>query len=350
MKIALLAHAPEDQLSGGIKTVIRHLQSTFPQLEIFPKVSKPEKFRKRLPWFLNWWINGFIFQKEFLQAHRTKRFDLLFVYPFGSAAMRPRAIDIPIINIYFGCFPEFLKHITTAKKSFRLQAWVTGWLDKRSGKGKHCMTISEPVRKQIKKRYGHDCHVIPVGVDVSLFQPQNKKEARGQLQWDADIPTGLFIGRAEFAKGWDILLQTAKDLPHITFVCVADTAAVENVKNIHILKNISREEMILWHNAADFFIFPSRYESAALVVLEAMACNLPVVISQPVADVCIDEKKILKGVYIVAGEEPEKYRLAIEACLEQQHRAETRDYVIQNRSLEHFKQNFRDWTATLLKK
>jgi glycosyltransferase involved in cell wall biosynthesis len=42
---------------------------------------------------------------------------------------------------------------------------------------------------------------------------------------------------------------------------------------------IPREELPLWYNAADIFVYPSLYEGFGLPVLEAMACGTPVVAS-----------------------------------------------------------------------
>jgi glycosyltransferase involved in cell wall biosynthesis len=40
---------------------------------------------------------------------------------------------------------------------------------------------------------------------------------------------------------------------------------------------VEQEELPLWYNAADLFVYPSRFEGFGLPVLEAMACGVPVV-------------------------------------------------------------------------
>ena len=40
---------------------------------------------------------------------------------------------------------------------------------------------------------------------------------------------------------------------------------------------VGQEELPLWYNAADLFVYPSRFEGFGLPVLEAMACGVPVV-------------------------------------------------------------------------
>jgi glycosyltransferase involved in cell wall biosynthesis len=42
---------------------------------------------------------------------------------------------------------------------------------------------------------------------------------------------------------------------------------------------VPEEEIPLWYNAADFFVYPSAYEGFGLPPLEALACGTPVVAS-----------------------------------------------------------------------
>jgi glycosyltransferase involved in cell wall biosynthesis len=42
---------------------------------------------------------------------------------------------------------------------------------------------------------------------------------------------------------------------------------------------VPQEELVLWYNAADVFVYPSLYEGFGLPPLEAMACGTPVVVS-----------------------------------------------------------------------
>jgi glycosyltransferase involved in cell wall biosynthesis len=40
---------------------------------------------------------------------------------------------------------------------------------------------------------------------------------------------------------------------------------------------VAQEELPLWYNAADLFVYPSKFEGFGLPVLEAMACGTPAV-------------------------------------------------------------------------
>ena len=52
--------------------------------------------------------------------------------------------------------------------------------------------------------------VIPNAVDTTRFRKHEKDLARRTFGLPADGPIGLFVGRAERAKGFDILLEVAR--------------------------------------------------------------------------------------------------------------------------------------------
>ncbi len=54
-------------------------------------------------------------------------------------------------------------------------------------------------------------------------------------------------------------------------------------KNVHWFGACSREELLSHYQSADVFVFPSFFEGFGLVLLEAMACGLPVLASDATA-------------------------------------------------------------------
>ncbi len=140
--------------------------------------------------------------------------------------------------------------------------------------------------------------VVPCGVNLDLFHPVAKAEARKELGLGDDDRILLFVGRVEPLKGIDILLGAAAQLEaeHDCSVLVigGDHTAREGEMahlrdlarrlgigdRVRFLGAVDHERLPLFYSAADVCVVPSFYESFGLVALEAMACGTPVVASR----------------------------------------------------------------------
>ncbi|HEY1457650.1 MAG TPA: glycosyltransferase family 4 protein, partial [Solirubrobacteraceae bacterium] len=113
--------------------------------------------------------------------------------------------------------------------------------------------------------------VIPNGVDIEVFKPQDRALARQSLGLDPGARYALFVGRAEYRKGADLLLESCREagwrLIHAGARCIAGA---------HSLGVLEPEELAKAYAAADCLLFPTRYEACSYVILEALACGTPV--------------------------------------------------------------------------
>jgi len=123
---------------------------------------------------------------------------------------------------------------------------------------------------------------IPNGIDINRFSKSSSKNKK-------DIRTITYIGRLDSYKGVDFLLKGFKELlskvDNVRLNIVGDgpdeTLLKNEAKDLGILDNITfkgRQEDILseLYNT-DIFVLPSLSEGMSNVLLEAMACGLPVV-------------------------------------------------------------------------
>jgi glycosyltransferase involved in cell wall biosynthesis len=144
----------------------------------------------------------------------------------------------------------------------------------------------------LRTTYGHvrpQIHVIPNGVDVERFRPAGMAErarARGVLGIDDDRTTALFIGHEFERKGLPLAITALRAASDVTLLVVGGTpdrirraeaqAREAGVRDRVVFVGTRPDPMpYLW--AADVLVLPSAYEANALVVLEALACGLPVV-------------------------------------------------------------------------
>jgi glycosyltransferase involved in cell wall biosynthesis len=130
------------------------------------------------------------------------------------------------------------------------------------------------------------------GVDTNFFSPMNKEECRDKLGLPKNRTLVLTVRRLVYKNGLDTLIQStsllARDHPGLLFI-VAGKGPNRNliekrVRELRLEGNIKLAGFVperllpYYYNAADYFVVPSSSgEGLPLVLLEAMACGLPVI-------------------------------------------------------------------------
>jgi glycosyltransferase involved in cell wall biosynthesis len=101
--------------------------------------------------------------------------------------------------------------------------------------------------------------VLPVGIDVGRFRPIPRAQARARLGLDPTGPYLLFPhDPARPLKRFDRAREAAGEVPLLT------------------LGGVPPEEVPYWVNAANAVLVPSQDEGFGLSVIEALACEVPV--------------------------------------------------------------------------
>jgi D-inositol-3-phosphate glycosyltransferase len=153
-------------------------------------------------------------------------------------------------------------------------------------------------RTQIVRHYGQlaPIRVIPGGVDLELFQPRPRLEARAALGMPAEQKTLLFVGRIQRLKGLEVLLRAfaqLSDLDARVLIVGGQPTTTHETREITRLEHLAErlgvaervtfggavphERLPLYYAAADVTVMPSSYESFGLVAVESLACGTPVV-------------------------------------------------------------------------
>ena len=122
-------------------------------------------------------------------------------------------------------------------------------------------------------------HVVPYGVDTSAF-------TKRQHHPDQNKPFRIvFIGSLIQRKGLSYLLDAVKQLNsrHIEVIlCGRGTVDHDLIKhyseiNIEVKIGLPRDELVKLIHTCDVFVLPSLIEGFAHVIVEAMACGLPII-------------------------------------------------------------------------
>lgn len=137
--------------------------------------------------------------------------------------------------------------------------------------------------------------VIPCGVDLEMFRPLPREQARSRLGL-ASKRIVLYVGRIEVEKGIALLLEATailseEDRPSVIIVGEEEGDADEVdrlrllserlglARHIEFRKAVEQQELPLYYSAADLCVFPSHYETFGLTAVEALACGTPVITS-----------------------------------------------------------------------
>jgi len=220
------------------------------------------------------------------QAWR-RRLDLLHSMAFVTPVFSPCPTVVTIYDLSFLHFPDRFP---------RLQRWyLTSQTGRSCRRARRVITISESSRQDVHRFFGVPLAQIAViypGVD-SMYRPLPAVEVaafrqRGQLP----ARFVLHVGTLQPRKNIPLLLEAFALLPdsdvHLVlaggkgwlfdeiFQRVQDLGLENRVRFTGYVRD---EDLPLWYNAADLFVFPSVYEGFGMPVVEAMACGTPVVAS-----------------------------------------------------------------------
>jgi len=116
------------------------------------------------------------------------------------------------------------------------------------------------------------------GIDRKKFHMRDRVEACRKLGLDAKRRRVLYVGNLVPVKGPAILAKAAEQLYEADVIFVG--SGTEKIRAGRCVGARSHDEIATWMNACDVLCLPSLSEGLPNVVLEAMACGVPVVASR----------------------------------------------------------------------
>jgi len=215
---------------------------------------------------------------------KLRKMDVIHVQwpiPNGLGAIFLKKLyGIPYINTIHG------EEVHLSKRYHML--FALRWLVNNSSK---TITNSTATRKFCLEAglNGDKIDVIPFGVDTDFFRPLNVYKDENIFQI---LSVGYLIERKGFEyliKAMPLVLEKHK---HARLKIVGSGPLELKLKEliyelglgneVEIVKNVSDEELLMIYNSSDLFVLPSivdsqgNTEGLGVVLLEAMACGLPV--------------------------------------------------------------------------
>jgi glycosyltransferase involved in cell wall biosynthesis len=190
----------------------------------------------------------------------------------------------------------FIKHIGTQKpKRDIVHKWIYNSVD-------HVIAISDVIARNLLSTHPlrpDQVSVVHHGIDVDHYR--FSRELRSSIRAEFNIPENAMVlgtvGRLQTGKGQLEFLAMAQriadEFPSAYFLIVGGPTHGEEfraqpiydkVKEMNLAERLImtgfRTDVAALLSAMDIFIFPSHAEAFGLVVIEAMACGLPVISSR----------------------------------------------------------------------
>ncbi len=137
--------------------------------------------------------------------------------------------------------------------------------------------------------------VVLNGIDKEKFRLVDQKEARIRLGLDAEKKILISVGSLIEGKGHHKLISLIPELQKKfaieLFILggagpagdfskeICSIIESRSLKNVHLVGNVDHSALMDWYNAADLFCLATEGEGCPNVVMEALACGTPVVVT-----------------------------------------------------------------------
>lgn len=283
MKIALLVH--DHHRSGGHSRYVAELATRFAR-------------EHEVHVFANTFLREPGIEFHHVPANRSNALALILTFRHNCARML-RDLQFDVVHDQGLCTvaPDVLTaHISNrawsrsrpgAPWKEKLFGFAIGWLEhlqyKRAG-NVQVIAVADRVRRDLASDYGFrgPVTVIHHGVDTEKFSPANGSALlRSELAVPAGVPLFLFVG--DFRKGAEACIR-ALEAGHL--LCVGGTPPepyrelaqeLGRADRVHFRSPTDTVEQ--YYAGADVLLLPTPYDAFGMVVLEAMAAGLPVIVS-----------------------------------------------------------------------
>lgn len=154
--------------------------------------------------------------------------------------------------------------------------------------------------------------VIPLGVDTEKF---------AGAEYKAEFKRQLGIGKDEFVVGFVGRVAREKDLPtlvkaferlynkfhNVRLLVVGEGVDVPELKHESIMLVGRQDNVVPFFHAMDVYVLPSLTETNSLSTMEAMSCNLPVVVTK-VGSLMMYIQDGVNGLFFSRGDVDELYK------------------------------------------
>ncbi len=247
-----------------------------------------------------------------------------FLYPTVAARRAASRLGIPFIYSPRGMF---VKALINRKNFLGKSAWIKCFENANCKSAAFLHATSDAEAQEIKRMGFHPqrIEVIPNGLDIPELESENEAEARRKRLIGHQRPYLIFLGRLSWIKGLDRLIQAMSFVRLLDLVIAGNDDENYTPKLMNLVRQQGLTDRVAFTGAvygmdkfallrgAELFVLPSYSESFGVVLLEALCCGCPVIMT-PEVGIARDIEKSRAGV-IVRGF-PDEIGAAINSLLD----------------------------------
>ncbi len=295
MKVAIINHGIFPFLMGGMERhthfLASHMAEAGAAMEVivpalsagqtaeFDAAGNPYRL-VQFPWgqSRHWLRANYLFSKAAAPYLATGGFDAVYCQGFSGwaylAGKGPKAVTI--YN------PHGLEMFKSVGLEARLKAIPMRWAGREQARlADRTVSLGGGLTGEVREFLrvpNSRIEVLPNAVDIDYI-----RAFPGAPKADGGPARFVFVGRLEHNKGIGYLCAAFAGLPqaHLTIVGSGplgdELRAKYALPNIEFAGRLDDAELFARYHASDGFIFASLYEGMPTVILEAMACGLPVI-------------------------------------------------------------------------
>ncbi len=228
-----------------------------------------------------------IFWEQAVQPFALRELDLFHALAFVA----PLALTVPsVVTIYDLSFIHYPQRLPASRRLYlRL---LTGLTCRRA---RRVIAISHSTARDLTQTLSLPADKIDVaapGFDPTIYHPLPTDQVAA-FRRAKNLPDRfwLFVGTLEPRKNLPLLLEAYAALPDRPPLIIGgangwdyqpifDAVARYHLDaSVQFVGFIPADDLAIWYNCAELFIYPSVFEGFGLPVLEAMACGTPVIVS-----------------------------------------------------------------------
>ena len=200
------------------------------------------------------------------------------------------ATVVTVHDLAFLLYPHFL----TGRS-----AQYYGLIDKAVRRANHIIAVSEATKRDLVRLTGTPESKVTVIYEAAepIYLPIHDQEVLAQVHAQYHLPEQyiLFVGTIEPRKNLSTLIRAFQGLigkykAHADLAIVGKKGWLSDdvyelvqdmrlTERVHFLGRVPTEDLPHLYNASQMLVLPSYYEGFGLPPLEAMACGVPVIVS-----------------------------------------------------------------------